>query len=135
MTAPIDKLEGVVISDEEWQEYATQLATKPVGTRIYTKFGGDSGRTWIWRRDASSNDLVCIPWSLQKMVPLLKYSEAITPTSEAHSESAKCMQQLVIGGVPSSKAITITQMLYARRDHSEPIDNTLLQRIIEQNRA
>jgi hypothetical protein len=126
-------LGGIVVSDEEWTEYQAACAQ---GGAITVRFAGERQRTRIWRD--GSGGLLCQKGSgaTAPVVPLYAYSEVTAdPNTEAMSESAMCLQRLIASGLPMPLALRLTNQLYARRPHSWPVPDALMNRILEKWQA
>jgi hypothetical protein len=128
---------GIVVTDEEWREYAVRVAAAG-GGRIRVRFSGDRSDTEIFvdqNQSSSGNrpiNLVCQRRG-EPVVPVYSYSEAMSdPNTEAASASATFLQRMVASGMPPALALELTQRLYRRRPHDEPIPDRIVDSLLAQ---
>lgn len=128
---------GIVVTDEEWQEYAVRVAALS-GQRIRVRFAGDRVDTEIWSAAASGQEgvsLVC-QRSGGPVAPVYSYSDAMSdPNTEAASASAILLQRLVASGMPAALALELTQRLYRTRPHDEPTPDRIVDGLIRSWRS
>ncbi len=125
---------GIVVSDQEWTEYAGAVVTAG-GCAIRVRFHGERQPTRIW--SDGSGGLLCQKGGTGPIVPMYAYSAVSTdPNTEAVSESAVFLQRLTASGMPMPLVLQITNQIYARRPHDWPVPDALVNRILEkwQNR-
>ncbi len=117
---------GIVVSDEEWAEYAAAVGSN--GIRV--RFDGERQRTRIW--SDGSGGLLCQKGGTGPIVPMYPYSSvSADPNTEAISESAVFLQRLTASGMPMPLVLHLTNQIYARRPHDWPVPDALVNRILE----
>ena len=122
---------GIVVTDEAWREYAVRVAAAE-GDRIRVRFAGDRFDTEIWSAASGQEGvgLVCQRRG-GPVVPVYSYSEAMTdPNTEPASASAVLLQRLVASGMPATLALELTQRIYRRKPHDEPVPDRIVDGLI-----
>lgn len=126
MTSSITEFSGIVVSNEEWQEYMDRTMD---GRQIRVRFAGDRRERRLWR-DASGF-LVSQNRATDPVLPVYPYSYvAESPDTEAVSESAVFMSRLIASGMPMELALRLTNQLYRHRAHDQPIPDVIVDRFI-----
>ena len=120
----MNNVESIVVSDAEWDEYNAAAANREIRVR----FANSSEDTRLWRNAAG--ELVCDHEG--QVVPVIRYSAVASDANvEAVSESAIFMMKLIRGGIPMEIALDLTNRLYRVRDHSAPIPDAVVNRLLE----
>jgi len=128
MTSTLTEVSGIVVSNEEWQEYMEGTTD---GRRVRVRFDGERHDMRLWR-DASGT-LVCQNASGGAVLPVYPYSYvAESPNTDAGSESAIFMQRLIASGMPMELALHLTNRVYRNRGHDQPIPDVIVDRFIAQ---
>ena len=128
MTSTVTEFSGIVVSNEEWQEYMEGTMD---GRHIRVRFDGERYDRRLWR-DASGS-LVCQNRAGGPILPVYPYSYvADSPDTEAGSESATFLQRLMASGMPMELALHLTNRVYRTRSHDQPIPDAIVDRFIAQ---
>lgn len=126
MTSSITEFGGIVVSNEEWQEYMEETMD---GRRIRVRFAGDRQDRRLWR-DASGS-LVCQNAGGGAVLPVYPYSYvAESPDTGPASESAVFMSRLIASGIPMELALHLTNRVYRTRAHDQPVPDAIVNRFI-----
>jgi hypothetical protein len=128
MTSTLTEVSGIVVSNEEWQEYMEGTTD---GRRVRVRFDGERQDRRLWR-DASGT-LVCQNASGGAVLPVYPYSYVVErPDTEAGSASATFLQRLMSSGMPMELALHLTNRVYQNRGHDQSIPDTIVDRFIAQ---
>lgn len=128
MTSSLTEFSGIVVSNEEWQEYMEETMD---GRQIRVRFAGDRRERRLWR-DVSGT-LVCqnVGGVGGSVLPVYPYSYVATsPDTEPVSESAVFMSRLIASGMPMELALHLTNRVYRTRVHDQPIPDAIVDRFI-----
>jgi hypothetical protein len=128
MTSSITEFSGIVVSNEEWQEYMMETMN---GQRIRVRFAGDRRDRQLWRD--TSGTLVCQNMGGGPILSVYPYSYIVeSPNTEAVSESAVFMSRLIASGMPVELALHLTNRVYQTRGHDQPVPDAIVDRFIAQ---